>query len=104
MQPTEISLSRDFARALDPVLLARDCGIQPDAVQAARGLLLRDPAAVENPFFAMVPTGAPTIVLVVLAAAATIIASQNDHPSSAWRMRARLNAPAVGRMSGKMAR
>jgi Terminase large subunit, T4likevirus-type, N-terminal len=28
-----ISLGRDFARALDPVLLARDCGIEPDAVQ-----------------------------------------------------------------------
>jgi hypothetical protein len=33
--PTDaISLSRDFARALDPVLLARDCGIEPDPVQA----------------------------------------------------------------------
>jgi terminase large subunit-like protein len=29
-----ISLGRDFARALDPVLLARDCGIEPDAVQS----------------------------------------------------------------------
>jgi Terminase large subunit, T4likevirus-type, N-terminal len=29
-----ISLNRDFARALDPVLLARDCGIDPDPVQA----------------------------------------------------------------------
>ena len=25
-----ISLGRDFARALDPVILARDCGINPD--------------------------------------------------------------------------
>lgn len=33
----EISLGRDFARALDPVLLASDCGIDPDPVQA--GLL-----------------------------------------------------------------
>lgn len=32
-EPT-ISLGRDFARALDPVLLAQDCGIQPDPVQA----------------------------------------------------------------------
>src|SRR4051812_45451268 len=28
-----ITLGRDFARALDPVLLAADCGITPDAVQ-----------------------------------------------------------------------
>lgn len=27
-------MARDFARALDPVLLARDCGIEPDAWQA----------------------------------------------------------------------
>ena len=32
MQP-EIRLGRDFARALDPVVLARDCGITPDPVQ-----------------------------------------------------------------------
>ncbi len=29
-----ISIGRDFARALDPELLARDCGIVPDPVQA----------------------------------------------------------------------
>lgn len=29
-----ISLGKDFARALDPVILARDCGIDPDPVQA----------------------------------------------------------------------
>jgi Helicase len=34
---TKLSLARDFARALDPCILARDCGIEPDAVQA--GLL-----------------------------------------------------------------
>lgn len=34
MRQTEVSLSRDFARALDPVLLARDCGIEPDNVQS----------------------------------------------------------------------
>jgi len=28
-----ITLGRDFARALDPVLLARDCGLDPDPVQ-----------------------------------------------------------------------
>jgi hypothetical protein len=27
-------IARDLARALDPVLLARDCGIEPDAWQA----------------------------------------------------------------------
>ena len=36
-----ITLSRDLARALDPVLLARDCGIEPDAKQAQ---LLRSPS------------------------------------------------------------
>ncbi|HEY6462073.1 MAG TPA: KUP/HAK/KT family potassium transporter, partial [Polyangiaceae bacterium] len=39
-------------------------------------LVLRDPTAVANPFFAMVPTGAPTYALVALSTAATIIASQ----------------------------
>lgn len=29
-----VSMGHDFARSLDPVLLARDCGIEPDAVQA----------------------------------------------------------------------
>src|ERR1700757_4532152 len=29
-----ISLGKDFARALSPVLLAQDCGINPDPVQA----------------------------------------------------------------------
>ncbi len=29
-----VSIGRDFARALDPELLARDCGIVPDPVQA----------------------------------------------------------------------
>jgi hypothetical protein len=31
---SHISLGQDFARALDPVLLARDCGLDPDAVQS----------------------------------------------------------------------
>ena len=39
-------------------------------------LLLADPSAAENPFFALVPKGALTYVLVGLAAAATVIASQ----------------------------
>lgn len=34
MDHPSISLGRDFARALDPVLLARDCEIYPDDVQA----------------------------------------------------------------------
>jgi phage FluMu gp28-like protein len=29
-----LTLGRDFARALDPCILAQDCGIQPDAVQS----------------------------------------------------------------------
>jgi KUP system potassium uptake protein len=40
-------------------------------------LVLRDPTAVANPFFAMVPAGASTYLLVALATAATIIASQS---------------------------
>ncbi|APR84445.1 Kup system potassium uptake protein [Minicystis rosea] len=39
-------------------------------------LLLADPSAAENPFFALVPKGALTYMLVALAAAATVIASQ----------------------------
>ncbi len=39
-------------------------------------LLLRDPAAIENPFYHMVPEGLPTYALVVLATMAAIIASQ----------------------------
>jgi hypothetical protein len=33
-EAASISLGKDFARALSPVLLARDCGINPDPVQA----------------------------------------------------------------------
>ena len=39
-------------------------------------LLLRDPTAIENPFFRMVPAGNATFALVVLSSFATIIASQ----------------------------
>jgi KUP system potassium uptake protein len=39
-------------------------------------LVLRDASAVDNPFFAMVPTGPATYALVALSTAATIIASQ----------------------------
>jgi len=39
-------------------------------------LLLHDPSAQKNPFFAMVPPGALTYILVALSATATVIASQ----------------------------
>jgi KUP system potassium uptake protein len=39
-------------------------------------LLLREPQAVDNPFFALVPAGLPTYLLVLLSSAATVIASQ----------------------------
>ncbi len=39
-------------------------------------LLLRDPSAVGNSFFGMVPTGGPAIALLVITTLATIIASQ----------------------------
>jgi KUP system potassium uptake protein len=39
-------------------------------------LVLRDPAAVDNPFFSMVPPGAAVFALVLLSSVATVIASQ----------------------------
>jgi KUP system potassium uptake protein len=39
-------------------------------------LILRDPKAIENPFFQLVPGGIPTYLLVLLSSAATVIASQ----------------------------
>jgi len=39
-------------------------------------LLLRNPKAIENPFFALVPSGWPTYLLVLLSSVATVIASQ----------------------------
>ena len=39
-------------------------------------LVLSHPAAIDNPFFAQVPTGLATIALVLLSSAATVIASQ----------------------------
>jgi KUP system potassium uptake protein len=39
-------------------------------------LVLRDPQAAGNPFFAMVPAGPATLLLVLLSSAATVIASQ----------------------------
>jgi KUP system potassium uptake protein len=62
-----------------PIRLAWFALVKPALVIAYFGmgaLLLRTPAAVDHPFFAMVPRGPWTMALVVLAAAATIIASQ----------------------------
>jgi KUP system potassium uptake protein len=39
-------------------------------------LILRNPEAAENPFFALVPAGISTYLLVILSSAATVIASQ----------------------------
>jgi KUP system potassium uptake protein len=39
-------------------------------------LILADPTAARNPFFAMAPSGAGTLALIVLSTAATVIASQ----------------------------
>jgi KUP system potassium uptake protein len=39
-------------------------------------LILRNPSAAENPFFALVPAGVSTYLLVLLSSAATVIASQ----------------------------
>jgi KUP system potassium uptake protein len=39
-------------------------------------LVLRDPSTLDNPFFSLVPPGLPTLALVGLSSAATVIASQ----------------------------
>jgi KUP system potassium uptake protein len=64
---------------LRPIRRAWSALTMPALVLAYFGqgaLLLTDPAATENPFFAMVPRGPWTVALVLLAAAATVIASQ----------------------------
>ena len=66
-----------FGRA--PIRLAWYALVLPALVLNYFGqgaLLLANPAASENPFFALVPTGALTYALVILSAAATVIASQ----------------------------
>jgi KUP system potassium uptake protein len=66
-----------FGRA--PIRLAWYALVLPALVLNYFGqgaLLLANPAASENPFFALVPTGALTYALVALSAAATVIASQ----------------------------
>jgi KUP system potassium uptake protein len=62
-----------------PIRLAWTGFVLPSLVLGYFGqgaLLLRDPKAVDNPFFALVPGGWPTLALVLLSSAATVIASQ----------------------------
>ena len=62
-----------------PIRLAWTAFVLPALVLGYFGqgaLLLRDPKAIENPFFALVPEGWPTLLLVLLSSAATVIASQ----------------------------
>ena len=64
---------------IKPIRVAWLAMVAPALVLAYFGqgaLILRDPSAVSNPFFAMVPTGPMTYALVILSAAATVIASQ----------------------------
>jgi KUP system potassium uptake protein len=63
-----------------PIRLAWIALVFPSLVLCYLGqgaLVLRDPSAVANPFFSMVPEGWATYALVALATAATIIASQS---------------------------
>lgn len=62
-----------------PIRLAWTCFVLPSLVLGYFGqgaLILSNPKAIENPFFAQVPSGPPTIALVLLSSAATVIASQ----------------------------
>jgi KUP system potassium uptake protein len=62
-----------------PIRIAWSAIVMPALVLCYFGqgaLVLRDPAALENPFFAMVPAGLFTYLLVALSSAATVIASQ----------------------------
>jgi KUP system potassium uptake protein len=62
-----------------PIRLAWTCFVLPSLVLGYLGqgaLILRHPEAAENPFFALVPLGLPTYLLVLLSSAATVIASQ----------------------------
>jgi KUP system potassium uptake protein len=62
-----------------PIRLAWTTFVLPALVLGYFGqgaLLLREPKAIENPFFALVPEGWPTLLLVLLSSAATVIASQ----------------------------
>jgi KUP system potassium uptake protein len=62
-----------------PIRLAWTFFVLPSLVLCYLGqgaLVLRDPQAVGNPFFAMVPAGPAAYALVLLSSAATVIASQ----------------------------
>lgn len=62
-----------------PIRVAWLAAVMPSLLLCYFGqgaLVLSDPAAMASPFFAMVPTGWPTILLVILSSAATVIASQ----------------------------
>jgi KUP system potassium uptake protein len=62
-----------------PIRLAWTVFVLPSLALCYLGqgaLVLREPQAVENPFFAMVPAGVATYALVLLSSAATVIASQ----------------------------
>jgi KUP system potassium uptake protein len=62
-----------------PIRLAWSGFVLPALVLGYFGqgaLLLREPKAITNPFFALVPEGWPTLLLVLLSSAATVIASQ----------------------------
>jgi KUP system potassium uptake protein len=62
-----------------PIRLAWTCFVLPSLVLGYLGqgaLILRNAEAAENPFFALVPLGLPTYLLVLLSSAATVIASQ----------------------------
>jgi KUP system potassium uptake protein len=64
---------------LRPIRMAWTSFVLPALVLGYFGqgaLILTDPKAVGNPFFAMVPAGLPTYLLVLLSSAATVIASQ----------------------------
>jgi KUP system potassium uptake protein len=64
---------------LRPIRLSWNLFVLPSLVLSYLGqgaLVLRDPQAAENPFFAMVPAGPATYALVLLSSAATVIASQ----------------------------
>jgi KUP system potassium uptake protein len=62
-----------------PIRLAWTGFVLPALVLGYLGqgaLLLSNPRAIDNPFFALVPAGWPTLLLVLLSSAATVIASQ----------------------------
>jgi KUP system potassium uptake protein len=62
-----------------PIRLAWTLFVLPSLTLCYLGqgaLVLRDPEAASNPFFAMVPAGPATLFLVLLSSAATVIASQ----------------------------